>query len=50
MDAKLRAVKAHQSQMVFLDEAETDGTMRLMARLAAGKSACELAEPLYRLY
>ncbi|HYG57604.1 MAG TPA: PIG-L deacetylase family protein [Symbiobacteriaceae bacterium] len=49
MEAKLRAVKAHQSQMVFLNEAETDGTIRLMARIAASSAPCAFAEPLYRL-
>ncbi|MDF2626688.1 MAG: hypothetical protein K0R39_519 [Symbiobacteriaceae bacterium] len=46
---KLQAVKAHQSQMVFLDEAETDRTIQSMARMAAGASGCAYAEPLYRL-
>jgi LmbE family N-acetylglucosaminyl deacetylase len=49
MGDKLRAVKAHQSQMVFLDETETDGTIRSMAQIAAGASGCAYAEPLYRL-
>lgn len=46
---KLRAVKAHQSQMVYLDEAETDGAVRLMARIMAGGSGLAYAEGLYRL-
>lgn len=49
MAEKLRAVKAHQSQMVFLDEQETDETIRSMARIAAGASGSAYAEPLYRL-
>jgi len=46
---KYRAVKAHQSQMVFLDEPETNGAIRLMARLAGGPASGVLAEPIYRL-
>jgi len=49
MADKLRAVKAHQSQMVYLDEAETDGVMRLMGRIMAGRSGAIYAEALYRL-
>lgn len=49
LDDKYRAVKSHQSQMVFLDERETDGAIRLMARLAAGPGSGVLAEPIYRL-
>lgn len=49
IDDKLQAVKTHRSQMVFLNEAETDGTIKLMARIAAGASGCKYAEPLYRL-
>lgn len=46
---KLRAVKAHQSQMVYLDEAETDGAIRLMGRIMAGGSGLAYAEGLFRL-
>jgi LmbE family N-acetylglucosaminyl deacetylase len=49
MGDKLRAVKAHQSQMLFLDERETDGTIQMMARIAASAAGCAYAEPLYRL-
>jgi LmbE family N-acetylglucosaminyl deacetylase len=47
---KLRAVKAHQSQMIYLDEAETDGMIKLMGRIAAGNATNRYAEPLYRLH
>lgn len=49
MAEKLKAVKAHQSQMVYLDEEETNGAIRLMGRLGAGNSAALYAEGLYRL-
>lgn len=49
MAAKLTAVKAHQSQMVYLTEPETDGVMKLMARIMAGQSGATYAESLYRL-
>lgn len=49
MEEKLKAVKAHRSQMVYLDEQETDGVMRLMGRMMAGRSRVEFAEALYRL-
>jgi len=49
MADKLRAVKAHRSQMVYLDEAETDGTIELMGRINAGSTGCQYAEPLYQL-
>jgi LmbE family N-acetylglucosaminyl deacetylase len=49
MAEKLRAVKAHRSQMVYLDEQETDETIRSMGRMAAGAGGCAYAEPLYRL-
>lgn len=47
MTAKLEAVYTHRSQLVYLDEAETDGVMRLMGRIAGGQT-CQYAEPLYR--
>lgn len=46
---KLRAVKAHQSQMVYLNEQETDGAIKLMGRIMAGNSGAIYAEALYRL-
>lgn len=49
MADKLRAVKAHRSQMVYLDEAETDGAVRLMGRIMAGRSGATYAEGLFRL-
>lgn len=49
MPAKLEAVKAHQSQMVYLDEEETNGAIRLMGRIGAGNSGALYAEGLYRL-
>lgn len=49
MSDKLKAVKTHQSQMVLLNEQETDGAMRLMARIMAGRSGVAYAETLYRL-
>jgi len=49
MADKLRAVKAHQSQMVYLDEAETDGVFQLMGRIMAGRSGATYAESLFRL-
>jgi LmbE family N-acetylglucosaminyl deacetylase len=49
MAGKLRAVKTHQSQMVYLDEPETDGMIQLMGEISAGASGCRYAEPLYRL-
>lgn len=49
IDDKLRAVKAHRSQMVYLDEAETDGAIRLMGRVMAGRSGATYAEALFRL-
>ncbi|MBY6275938.1 PIG-L deacetylase family protein [Symbiobacterium thermophilum] len=49
IDDKVRAVRAHRSQMVYLDEAETDGAVRLMARIMAGRSGVAYAEGLFRL-
>lgn len=49
MADKIRAVKAHQSQMVYLSEEETDSAFRLMARIYAGQSGVAYAEGLYRL-
>lgn len=49
MADKLAAVKAHQSQMVYLNEQETDGTVRLLGRLMAGGAGVPYAEALYRL-
>lgn len=49
MAEKLQAVKAHQSQMVYLDDQETERTLQLMGEIAAGDSGCRYAEPLYRL-
>lgn len=49
MNDKLAAVKAHQSQMVYLNEQETDGAIRLMGRIMAGTSTATYAETLYRL-
>jgi LmbE family N-acetylglucosaminyl deacetylase len=49
MADKLAAVKAHESQMVYLNEEETNGTFRLMGRIAAGQSKAVYAEQLYRL-
>ncbi len=46
---KLRAVKAHRSQMVYLDEDATDGAVRLLARIMAGRSGVAYAEGLSRL-
>lgn len=46
---KQQAVKTHRSQMVFLDESETDGAVRLMAEIAARGSGVACAEPLFRL-
>ncbi len=49
MEEKLTAVKAHQSQMVYLNEEETDGAFKLMARIMAGRSGVTYAESLFRL-
>lgn len=46
---KLRAVKTHRSQMVYLEEGETDAAIALMGRIGAGQSGCGYAEPLYQL-
>lgn len=46
---KLRAVKAHQSQMVLLSGDETDATFKLMGRVYAGASSARYAEPFFRL-
>ncbi len=49
IDDKIRAVKAHRSQMVYLDGDETDRAIRTMGRIMAGRAACTYAESLYRL-
>ena len=49
MADKRKAVKAHQSQMVYLSEEETDGAINLMGRIMAGQSDATYAESLYRL-
>jgi len=49
IEDKLRAVKAHRSQMVYLDEAGTDGAIKLMGRIMAGGAEVSYAEGLYRL-
>lgn len=49
LEDKLQAVKAHQSQMVYLNEEATDGAIKLMARIMAGHSSALYAEALYRL-
>ncbi len=49
MPDKLRAAKAHQSQMVYLDELETDQAFELLAEISAGNSSCRYAEGLYHL-
>lgn len=49
MPDKLRAAKSHQSQMVYLSEAETDHVFQLLAEISAGQSGCRYAEGLYHL-
>jgi LmbE family N-acetylglucosaminyl deacetylase len=49
LDDKVRAVKAHESQMVYLNDQETDGAVRLMGRIMAGRSGVTYAETIYRL-
>ncbi len=49
MAEKLKAVKAHQSQMVLFSEQETDGFFRLMAGIHAGSSGARYAEPFFWL-
>lgn len=49
MPDKLAAVKAHQTQMVYLSEPETNSAMELMGRIMAGRSGVTYAEALYRL-
>lgn len=49
MDHKVRATMAHQSQMVYLDDRETDQAFRLMAEISAAGCGCRYAEALYHL-
>lgn len=46
---KLRAAKSHRSQMVYLDEQETDQTFQLLAEISANNCGCQYAEALYQL-
>lgn len=49
MGAKLKAVRAHKSQMVYLDERETANTFRLLGRMMAQGAPCLYGEGLYHL-
>lgn len=49
IEEKVAAVKAHRSQMVYLNDRDTSGAVRLMGRVMAGRAPCRFAEGLYRL-